>query len=264
MTTTPRLAMTELAESQALPEATVNEYARFLEQGCSRFIIKDKDLATPPGSPADGDAYIVAASPTGAWAGKAKYVAFYMTTEWKFIAPVEGFRAYAQDEDADYEYDGSAWALVDTGGSAAWTLISSTSPSAASQVDVTGLSGYDELLIVARALTASVSGVRQIQVSVDNGSSFDTTAANYQVVSTAGVESNAASAAIAYHTTGSTAARTLIAHIKNLKGAVKACSFKGADTDIIYVGSSSDVDAIRVNNNNGGTITGGPVYVYGR
>lgn len=145
-----------------------------------------------------------------------------------------------------------------------WTLVSSTSPSGASEVDVTDLGSYNEVLVVARALTASVSGVRQIQVSTDNGSSFDTTAANYQTVSALGVEANAATAAIAYHGTNATAARTLVAHIKNLKGAVKVCTFRGAEYEILYVGSASDINAIRINNHTGGTISGGPVYVYAR
>lgn len=144
-----------------------------------------------------------------------------------------------------------------------WKLVGSNSPSAVANVDFTNLGGYNELLVIARALTASVSGVRCMQVSTDNGSTFDTTAANYQIISTAGVEANSA-AFMAYHATASTAARTLLAHIRNLKGAVKSCVFKGTDTEAIYVGSANDINAIRVICNNGGTISGGPIYVYGR
>ncbi|WP_420902130.1 DUF2793 domain-containing protein [Pseudomonas nitroreducens] len=39
--------------------------------------IVDKDLSTPPGSPADEAAYIVGASPTGAWSGKSTQVAWW-------------------------------------------------------------------------------------------------------------------------------------------------------------------------------------------
>lgn len=109
--TTPRLGAPELVVAQDVPETTVNEQIRFVEQGASRFIVKDKDLATPPGSPSDGDAYIVASSPTGAWAGWVGRIAFYMSG-WKSISPIEGMRAYVQDEDGEYEYDGSAWGVV--------------------------------------------------------------------------------------------------------------------------------------------------------
>jgi hypothetical protein len=72
----------------------------------------DKDLAAPPVGPSDLDAYIVAGSATGAWAGKEKYIAFFdaSKTAWKFSAPAEGLTAYVQDEDTDYRYGGSLWA----------------------------------------------------------------------------------------------------------------------------------------------------------
>ncbi len=111
--TTPRLGATELVLSQAVPETTVNAMVRHIEQGASYFIVKDKDLATPPGSPADGDCYIVAASPTGAWAGWATRLAYY-SSGWKSIVPIEGTRAYAQDENIPYEYNGTAWGAPST------------------------------------------------------------------------------------------------------------------------------------------------------
>lgn len=106
---TPKLGAPELTASQAIPETTVNEQVRWLEQGCNYFIVKDKDLATPPGSPSDGDAYIVAATATGAWAGKEKKIAFRMSTTWLFITPINGTLAYAQDESARYIYNGTSW-----------------------------------------------------------------------------------------------------------------------------------------------------------
>lgn len=119
MTTTPILAATDLVAAQAIPETSVNETVRRVEQGGQYFNVKDKDLATPPGSPAEGDAYIVAASPTGAWAGKSKNIAYYQTgTGWLFIVPRTGFRAYVADEDADYRYVAAAWSLATTAGGA--------------------------------------------------------------------------------------------------------------------------------------------------
>lgn len=109
MTTTPILGLTELVASQAVPESAVNQIARLLEQGALSFSVKDKDLTAPPGSPAEGDAYVIAASPTGAWSGKAKNVAFLMNGGWIFIAPKEGMRAWMADEAARYTYTSSAW-----------------------------------------------------------------------------------------------------------------------------------------------------------
>lgn len=69
----------------------------------------DKDLATPPGSPANGDRYIVAASPTGAWVGHAKDVAVYEVSAWVFYTPKDGWIAWVTDENRLYIYDATAW-----------------------------------------------------------------------------------------------------------------------------------------------------------
>lgn len=71
--------------------------------------VKDRDLATPPGSPAAGDTYIVAASPTGAWAGKAKDVAVWDGTAWVFYTPRTGWVTFIEDENKLSAYYSSAW-----------------------------------------------------------------------------------------------------------------------------------------------------------
>lgn len=108
--TTPRLGAPELVSAQATPETTVNEQIRYVEQGAGHFIFKDRDLATPPGSPADGDCYLVATSGTGTWSGHDGDIAFYLSTAWVFINAVEGMRAYVNDEDIEIVFNGSAWA----------------------------------------------------------------------------------------------------------------------------------------------------------
>jgi hypothetical protein len=116
MPNSPRLGYSELVEGQDAPETTVNLINRYLEQMATRAIVKDKDIDDPPGSPADGDAYIVAtASPTGAWTGWGNRIAFY-AAGWYSITPIEGSRAYVQDENLEYEFNGSAWAAAGGGG----------------------------------------------------------------------------------------------------------------------------------------------------
>lgn len=114
MTATPRLGITQLEEGQSLPEQVSNEAWRVLEQFASRGIVIDKDLATPPGSPADGDAYIVAAAATGAWTGWHNRIAFYLSTGWVSIIPTEGTKAYVQDENREYEWNAVNWAVPTT------------------------------------------------------------------------------------------------------------------------------------------------------
>lgn len=116
MTTSTRLGLTDLEQSQAAPEQTVNGNERILEQGSNHFIVKDKDLATPPGSPAESDAYIIAASPTGAWAGRPNQITWYENGAWRFVVPIEGTEAYVQDENAKYIYGGSSWTIQSSSG----------------------------------------------------------------------------------------------------------------------------------------------------
>lgn len=119
--TTPRLGAPELSTSQASKEATVNEQIRYIEAGAGHFIFKDRDLATPPGSPADGDCYLVATSGTGAWAGHDGDIAFLVNTAWVFIEVIEGFTAWVNDENVLIGYDGSTWGTLALGVGSAYT-----------------------------------------------------------------------------------------------------------------------------------------------
>lgn len=100
------------AESMNPPLAELDAMLTALFAG-GRVTVKDKDLATPPVGPADLDTYIVATSGTGAWSGKDGQITVYDDGEtgWKFVVPIEGTVAYVQDEDTEYQYSGSAWAL---------------------------------------------------------------------------------------------------------------------------------------------------------
>lgn len=112
MTTTPILALEELASAQAIPEVTVNESVRWLEFFGTGGKVLDRGLAAPPGSPADGDCYLVAASATGAWAGHVGDIAMFLSTAWAFKDAKEGMRLYVADEDVTIVYDGAAWSSV--------------------------------------------------------------------------------------------------------------------------------------------------------
>jgi hypothetical protein len=109
--TTPRIGAPELTEGQAAPETTVNEQIRYVEQGASLPRFEDRDLSAAPGSPADGQCYLVAGTPSGGddWFGQGGKLAFYMSTAWRFITPREGWLAYVKDEDVYITYDGTNW-----------------------------------------------------------------------------------------------------------------------------------------------------------
>lgn len=108
MSTTKFLQFTQLEEGQAKAEVLVNIMQIRLDMAIHD-LVKDKDLATPPASPMEGDAYIVAASPTGAWTGHATHVAAFYNG-WYFIVPWEGLLRYVDDENIRYKFGGSTWA----------------------------------------------------------------------------------------------------------------------------------------------------------
>lgn len=109
MTTTPHLGITLVEQAQAQKEVTVNQaFARIdaiLNSGA-----KSRVLATPPVSPASGDLYIIAASPTGDWSAQAGKLT-YFDGIWRFITPIEGMTLWVNDENLIYSYDGAAWVL---------------------------------------------------------------------------------------------------------------------------------------------------------
>lgn len=79
-------------------------------------------LTTPPGSPLNGDTYIVGPGATGAWAGKDNSMAYWSTDnpltpsgEWEFFAPRAGWIVGNQTDNGSYLFNGSAW--VTTAGS---------------------------------------------------------------------------------------------------------------------------------------------------
>lgn len=76
--------------------------------------VKDRDLATPPGSPANGDTYIIAAVPTGAWAARtAGDLAMWSTADnaWRFKTPRNGYSAYIEDEAGHATFNGTVWVM---------------------------------------------------------------------------------------------------------------------------------------------------------
>jgi hypothetical protein len=101
------------------------DFRKFLRQfhalvQCS---VKSKTLTAPPGSPANGDAYIVGASATGAWSGHDKAIAIWTTDNpitpsglWEFYGPIKGFGAYSEADSSVFFYDGTAWTAVGGGG----------------------------------------------------------------------------------------------------------------------------------------------------
>jgi hypothetical protein len=111
MDATSNLNLPFIVAAQAQKHVTHNEALRALD-AVVQLAVLDKDLATPPGAPAEGARYIVGQSPTGAWAGQAGSIAAFQDGAWAFYAPQEGWRAWVADEDRLYAWSGSLWGLL--------------------------------------------------------------------------------------------------------------------------------------------------------
>jgi hypothetical protein len=104
--------------------------------------VLDRDEDTPPGSPADGDAYVVAATATGAWVGHEDHIAYWFDEigVWKFIIPDEGLQVYLADEDVQIKH---------LGGSSGWDVVAGSGT--VTEVNGTGT-------VAGLTLTGSVTG----------------------------------------------------------------------------------------------------------
>jgi len=122
MATTGKLGL-ELLQNNAANQTLANLTFASLNQIVQLSII-DKDLSTPPGSPTDEAAYIVASGNWGTGSSKAGQIAWWSASAgaWQFIVPKAGWMASVLDElDANgiakrYGYSGSAWALPEASG----------------------------------------------------------------------------------------------------------------------------------------------------
>ncbi len=108
MTETANLALPEIAAAQAQKHVTHNEALRALD-ALVQLAVLDRTHAAPPGSPAEGARWIVAASPSGAFAGHAGHVAAWQDGGWEFYVPRAGWFAYVVAEGALIAWNGSAW-----------------------------------------------------------------------------------------------------------------------------------------------------------
>src|SRR6266540_2525251 len=110
MTDTANLALPYIEAAQAQKHVTHNEALRLIDT-LVQLAVLDRDLNAPPASPAEGERWIVKASPapTGAWAGHGNHVAAWQDGAWQFSVPRIGWVAFAVDEGTLLTWNGSAW-----------------------------------------------------------------------------------------------------------------------------------------------------------
>ena len=106
--TTANLGLPVIAAAQAQKHVTHNEALRLIDT-LLQLAVLDRDLSAPPGSPNDGERWIVGPSPTGAWTGHTDDIAAWQDGAWRFSTPRVGWVAFVADEGALVVWNGSAW-----------------------------------------------------------------------------------------------------------------------------------------------------------
>jgi hypothetical protein len=161
MADTPRLTLPYISSSQSQKEVTHNESLNILDALLQATALNY--TATPPGSPAAGDLYLVGASPTGAWSGHAQAVALYIGGTWEFHTPEEGWLCYDQTANVPRVFDGSTWVnLVSLGGGEANT---------ASNVGTAGVGVFKQKIGVNLEFKRLNAGSSKVSITDDIGNS---------------------------------------------------------------------------------------------
>lgn len=121
MTETANLGLPLLSPSQAQKHVTVNEALGRID-AAAQLSVLSRSVSTPPGTAAEGDAYLVPVGAVNAWAGQAGRIAFYQNGGWVFLTPRAGWRGFVTTTSETLLFDGSDWAVnavaVAPGGSA--------------------------------------------------------------------------------------------------------------------------------------------------
>jgi hypothetical protein len=108
MTDTARLKLPVIAAAQAQKHVTHNEALALLD-AFVQLTVLSRTIAAPPGSPAEGDCYIVPAGATAAWSGWELSVAAFSGGGWTRLDPPEGTRAYVTDERGCVVFADNIW-----------------------------------------------------------------------------------------------------------------------------------------------------------
>jgi len=108
---TAKLQLPFLAAGQAQKHVTVNETLTRLD-ALVQLCVVSATTGAEPGSPNDGEVYILPSGKTGdAWGAMTNgALAYYRDGAWEEIAPREGWIAFVRDADAAMVFAGSVWA----------------------------------------------------------------------------------------------------------------------------------------------------------
>lgn len=103
-----RLSLPYIQPSQAQKHVTHNAALRVLD-GLVQLSVAAIGGEIPPVAPEQGEAHVLGAAPTGAWAGQAGMIAVWDGAAWTFAAPQEGWRAWDRAAQDLRVWTGAGW-----------------------------------------------------------------------------------------------------------------------------------------------------------
>jgi hypothetical protein len=158
MSSTPRLGIPFLSPGQAQKEFFHNEALQTLDVLVAA-AVEEPPRASPPASPVLGACYIVASSPTDAWAGNAQCIAAFTSGGWRFLGPLEGVVAYVRSMGTWATYRAGAWEIGQLRGASlildglqvvGSRAVAIASPSGGTTVDAEARATIDQILTTLR------------------------------------------------------------------------------------------------------------------
>jgi hypothetical protein len=156
-----------IAAAQAQKHVTHNEALRKLDAVVQIGVIS-VGLNAPPASPAEGDSYIIGATPTGAWAARPQCVAVWSSGAWLIYDPVTGWLAWDASTQSIRVFTGGTWGMATSSGFT-WA---GQAP-LGNAVDFTGIPlSAKEICVILDYVRLSFTVTTSISLRVGNSSGF--------------------------------------------------------------------------------------------
>lgn len=139
MANTTNLGLPLMAAAQSQKHITHNDAILSLD-AVVQLSVKSTSLTAPPGSPAEGDRYLIGSGATGAWDDKDLNITYYTSGAWVFLVPRKGWMCWDEANGAMLVWNGTSWTnLMTAMGSVTSTTLNNNS--LAGKLTMLGLGG---------------------------------------------------------------------------------------------------------------------------
>ncbi len=172
MSDSTHLSLPLLSADQAQKHVTHNEALILLDHMVQLAVIS-REIATPPGVPAEGDRYLIAASATGAWAEHDGELGFYQDGVWRFAEPQAGWRLWSMAEERFFVFDGTLWRDLQTLDELALLGINT-------MADASNKLAVRSNAVLLTAITAGDGGTGDMQAKLNKEAAGDTASLLFQ------------------------------------------------------------------------------------